>query len=114
MGIHALAKYPKSFMKLSGGFSELPCQDADDPWSPRQIVDHMKPWTDVVFEAFGPSRIMFGSDWPVCNVGGAGKQNAWKNWQAAVELLLDETGLSDDERIAVWGGTAARAYKIGD
>jgi L-rhamnono-1,4-lactonase len=113
-GIHNLAKYPKAYMKLSGGFSELPPQSPENLWGPRQVVDRMKPFADVVFEAFGPQRIMFGSDWPVCNVGGGGNQNAWKNWQASIELLLEEMGLSDEDKSAVWSGTAAKAYNIND
>jgi L-rhamnono-1,4-lactonase len=113
-GIQSLANYPKTYVKLSGAFSELPPQDPNKPSTPRQIVDHIKPWTDVIFEAFGPLRIMFGSDWPVCNVGGAGSSNAWRNWQGAVELLLEEMGLSDEEKTAVWSGTAAGAYKTVD
>ena len=50
----------------------------------------------------------------LCKLGGAGSQNAWRNWQAAIELILEEMKLSKDERVAFWSGRVARAYKIED
>ncbi len=59
-GIFRLAEFPNVMCKLSGLVTE-----ADwNHWSPEQIV----PFLDVAFEAFGPDRLMIGSDWPVCLV----------------------------------------------
>jgi L-fuconolactonase len=59
-GMRQLAQAHNVFCKLSGMVTE-----AD--WTAWQAAD-MQPYLDVVFEAFGPSRLMFGSDWPVCTL----------------------------------------------
>ena len=104
---------PATYMKLSGLFSELPpaLLSSDDSNRIGDLVEYMMPWLDVVFETFGPHRIMFGSDWPICNLGGGG-DGSWARWKAVVECILDKRGLTHDERLAVWGGTAARAYGL--
>ncbi|MDN3027005.1 amidohydrolase family protein [Streptomyces sp. S.PB5] len=59
--IHALAAHPDTVCELSGMVTEA------DPagWT----VDDLRPYADVVLDAFGPDRLMFGSDWPVCTLG---------------------------------------------
>jgi L-fuconolactonase len=59
-GIARLAVFPNVFCKLSGLVTEADWQH----WKPEQII----PFLDVAFEAFGPDRLMIGSDWPVCLV----------------------------------------------
>lgn len=56
--VRNLAKNPQVLCKLSGLVTE-----AD--WKEWKVSD-IKPYLDVVFDAFGPERLMFGSDWPVC------------------------------------------------
>ena len=51
-----LAKRQNVYCKLSGMVTE-----ADPQWTP-QIL---QPYIDVVLAAFGPRRLMYGSDWPV-------------------------------------------------
>src|ERR1700722_482349 len=64
--LHKLASLPNVFCKVSGMITE-----ADwGRWHPKQI----KPYLDVVFEAFGPDRVMFGSDWPVALLAGTYRQ----------------------------------------
>jgi L-fuconolactonase len=58
-----------------------------------------------VLDAFGPSRAMFGSDWPVCLLAASYDQVA----DAATKLV---SGLSSDEQDQVFGGTAIRAYGL--
>jgi L-rhamnono-1,4-lactonase len=55
---------------------------------------------------------MFGSDWPVCNVGGPGAELAWRYWRDLVEDILSARNLSDDEKTMVWSHTARSAYDI--
>lgn len=56
---------------------------------------------------------MFGSDWPVCNVGGPkGEQGNWKFWVDVVERVLEERDMSEEERERVWWRTGAEAYGI--
>jgi L-fuconolactonase len=68
-------------------------------------TEDLRPYTDVVLAAFGPERVMFGSDWPVCLLHATYAQVV-----AATEELTQ--GLDEAGREAVWGGTAARVYGI--
>jgi L-fucono-1,5-lactonase len=93
----ALARLPNTFCKLSGMVTEAVWTD----WS----VDDLRPYADVVLETFGPSRLLFGSDWPVCLLA-AGYQEVVD----ATQALLED--LSVDERGAVLGGTAIEVYRL--
>lgn len=95
--VRELAAEPNVFCKLSGMVTEA------DPeaWT----VESLRPYVDVVLDAFGPSRIMFGSDWPVCLLVATYTQVA----DAAAELVGQ---LSSDEQDEVFGGTAIRAYQL--
>ncbi|KAL3257790.1 hypothetical protein ABHI18_006553 [Aspergillus niger] len=110
--ITAMAQHPTAYMKLSGGFSELPPLMAESEPDIAALVDQVQLWTDVVFDAFGPERVMFGSDWPVCNVGGGGSAVAWRRWRSVVEGILEKRGLSQEQKEGVWGGVAVKAYAI--
>lgn len=113
--IQTLASYPSIYMKLSGAFSELSADDGPVATSsPAEIASRLKPWTDVVFDAFGARRVMFGSDWPVCNVKGpGGEKGSWEIWRGVVEEVLERRGCNDDEKERVWAGTAREAYRLG-
>ena len=92
-----LAQRENVYCKVSGMVTE-----AD--WA-SWTEEGLKPYLDTVFEAFGPKRLMMGSDWPVCLVG--------VGYRAWFELLERYTaGLSDDERAAFSGGTASQVYKL--
>jgi L-rhamnono-1,4-lactonase len=110
--IHQLSTHKTTYMKLSGFFSELPPQSEESPAGIGALLNRIKPWVSEVFEAFGPSRIMFGSDWPVCNVGGPGPTRSWQHWHNLVSALLTDLGLTSEQKARVWSGTAAEAYKI--
>jgi L-fuconolactonase len=58
-----------------------------------------------VLEAFGPWRIIFGSDWPVCTVAAS-----YTSWHNTVSALLAE--LSQDEQDAIFGHTASVFYGL--
>jgi L-rhamnono-1,4-lactonase len=107
-----MASYPTTYIKLSGMFSELPPQEDDNPADIAILVEHTKPWVDVVFRAFGPSRIMFGSDWPVCNVNGPGMRQSWQHWQLCVDAILEAQNLTAEQKHLVWSGTAIEAYNV--
>lgn len=98
-------------MKLSGAFSEL-SSDRVSETSASDIVDRMTPWLDHVFRSFGLHRIMFGSDWPVCNVRGPATEDSWVVWKDVVEHTLARRGLKEEEKQMVWSGTAAKAYRL--
>lgn len=117
--IRHFARFPHTYMKLSGAFSQiaaLPSHDDARPWSVtpelRAAKSRIAPWVAAVFRAFGPERIMFGSDWPVCNLGGGGGKVAWRKWRWVVEEVVRDVDLSEGEKRAVWAGTAGRAYRI--
>ncbi|KAJ5683052.1 hypothetical protein N7462_006217 [Penicillium macrosclerotiorum] len=102
----------KSYMKLSGAFSELPPLTADVEPDVSGLVDRLQPWTDVIFDVFGANRVMFGSDWPVCNVGGGGNNVSWNRWRTVVEGILDRRGLTAAQKQGIWGQVAVKAYGI--
>ena len=94
--IRGLASLSKTYMKISGAFSELggplgPHQETMDFWSRAELIAKtyawIFAWIDLTRKEFGPTRIMFGSDWPVCNVGGGGNSVAWMNVSLFFELI---------------------------
>jgi len=92
-----LAELPNVHCKLSGLITEARW----DAWKP----DDFRPYLDVVLEAFGPGRLMFGSDWPVCLLAGT--------YAEVIGLARRAiAALSRDEQAAVLGGNAARFYGI--
>ncbi len=78
-----------------------PAPAAGPGWS----ADTLKPCVDVLLDAFGPDRLMWGSDWPVVNEAGS-----YAAWRAAAETLTAH--LSDGDRALIFGGTAAAFYGI--
>jgi L-fuconolactonase len=94
--MRGLARDSRAVCKLSGLATE-----ASPGWS----VETLRPYVDVLLDAFGPARLMFGSDWPVLTENGD-----YLGWLTAVETLT--AGLSDAERADVFGGTAARFYGL--
>lgn len=96
-GLRALAALPNTVCKLSGLVTE-----ADpDSWT----VEDLRPYADTAIEAFGPGRLMFGSDWPVCRLA-AGYAEVLG---AARELT---GGLGEDEQRSVFAETAQRVYGL--
>lgn len=115
--IDRLAKF-HTYMKLSGFFSELPPQEAGKPASITELLKRTRPYVKVVFDSFGPSsgtgksRVLFGSDWPVCNIGGPGVEQSWQHWVAFVDAVLEDQQLSRDEKAEVWAGCACEVYDL--
>ena len=95
--VRALAMLPNTVCKLSGLVTEADLAD----WT----VTDLRPYADAVLEAFGPGRLMFGSDWPVCTLAAT-----YGEVLAAARELTDV--LSDAERTQVFEGTAARVYGL--
>ncbi len=93
-----LARRPNvAAAKLSG----LPMEADWATWTPERL----RPYFDAALEHFGPARLMFGSDWPPCL-----SATSYQRWVDVVEAWL--APLSVAERAAVWGGTAARVYRL--
>lgn len=97
-------------MKFSGGFNEFVSETPSDVPT---LVKTLSPFFNHVFEYFGPRRILFGSDWPVCNVGGPkGEEGNWGLWREVVETWMVEKKLSDEEREWIWWRSACEAYAV--
>lgn len=95
--IKELARRGNVYCKVSGMVTEADHKS----WKEEQL----RPYFDTVFEAFGPKRLMFGTDWPVCLV--AADYIRW------VELAHRFAArLSADEREWFFGKTAIQAYKL--
>ncbi|WP_408055468.1 amidohydrolase family protein [Streptomyces radicis] len=96
--IARLAALPNTFCKLSGMVTE-----AD--WA-SWTTEGLRPYADTVIGAFGPDRLMFGSDWPVCTLAA--------RYDEVLTLARALTSqLNANERAAVFGRTASRVYGLG-
>ncbi|KFG68606.1 amidohydrolase family protein [Microvirga sp. BSC39] len=91
-----LADIPHVHCKLSGLVTECRGQTSKAA---------LKPVSQALLALFGPERLMFGSDWPVCTLRSSYVQ--W--WQLAQELT---THLPPEHKSAVFGGTAQRFYGL--
>jgi len=95
-GITAIARETTAFCKLSGLVTE-----AGADWS----VDGLRPYVDHLLAEFGPSRLIWGSDWPVCTLAAR-----YQDWLDASDQLLQSC--KHAEREAILGGNAARVYRL--
>ena len=92
-----IAKHENVYCKLSGMITE-----ADyNSWTPDQII----PYMDLVLGAFGPDRLMYGSDWPVCLIAG----NYARVKQLVVNFIAD---LSTTEQQRIMGGNTIKFYNL--
>jgi len=95
--IREIAKRPNTCCKLSGLVTEVPGW----VWTPALL----RPYFEIVLEAFGPKRLMFGSDWPVCLWA-----SPYGRWLATVREFLKD--LSDEEQAWIWGRSAREFYGL--
>ena len=98
---------PNSYMKLSGGFSEVEQDVALDVTSTSR---HVYPWFKVVYELWGPERTIFASNWPVCAIPAG--QNLTEKWFQVCETLFDSIGMDEDTRRKIYYSNAFKAYNI--
>jgi L-fuconolactonase len=91
-----LARETSAFCKLSGLVTE-----AGSLWT----ADLLKPYVEHLLSTFGPGRLIWGSDWPVCTLAAS-----YEAWLVATDWVLSGTSVS--ERDAVLGGNAIKAYKL--
>ena len=95
--IRELARRQNVFCKVSGMVTEADWKT----WSEEEL----RPYFDVVLEAFGPKRLMFGTDWPVCLAA-----SGYGRWVEVVRKFA--AGLSADEQEWLFGKTAKEAYRL--
>ena len=95
--IRTLAQLSNVWCKVSGMVTEGRWTE----WRPQDF----HPYLDVVFEAFGPERIMIGSDWPVCNVAGG--------YDSTMRIVTCYTAqLPAAQQEAVLGTNCAKVYRL--
>lgn len=95
-GIARVAGETGALCKLSGLVTE-----AGPDWR----LDDLRPYVDHLLRCFGPSRLIWGSDWPVVNLAGG-----YARWRQTTRLLLDRLSVAECDLIL--GGTASRFYGI--
>jgi len=93
----SLAKRENIFCKISGIVTEADWKN----WTPAGL----RPYLDTVLRAFGPDRLMFGSDWPVCLLA-----CPYEKWYQTTQDLLAE--LSDHEKDQIFGAVATKVYSL--
>lgn len=95
--IRAVASHENVSCKISGMVTEADWRG----WKP----EHLRPYIDTVVEAFGPRRIMYGSDWPVCLVAAEYEQ---------VFRIVDDyfAAFTAEEKAGFFGGNAVRFYHL--
>lgn len=92
-----LARSPNVYCKLSGLFTEAKWKE----WSPAEFY----PYLDIVFEAFGTDRLLYGSDWPVILLSGM-----YVQWKSLLEKYMENFDKEDKEK--VFGRNAVRFYNL--
>ena len=95
--IHNLAQAPNVSCKVSGMITEA----SPTNWQPADF----KPYLDIVFEAFGEDRLMFGSDWPVCLLAGS-----YQQVHGLVQDYVADQSASAREKL--FGGNAVKFYGV--
>ena len=95
--VRELARRENVYCKVSGLVTEADFK----AWTEAQL----RPYLETVLEAFGPARLMFGSDWPVCLVA-----CPYRGWYDVVSRFA--ASLSSDEQASLFGHAAARAYNL--
>jgi L-fuconolactonase len=95
--IRELARRPHVFCKLSGMVTEADFS--------RWTVEDLRPYAETALEAFGPERLLFGSDWPVCAVA-----STYNRWVSVVKQWIAK--LSANEQEMILGGNAQQFYGL--
>jgi len=94
--MRSLARFPQVMCKLSGLATEA---------APDWTAESLRRYVDHLLDCFGPGRLMWGSDWPVVELGGG-----YRRWAEATDALLER--LPEDDRAAIRGDNARRFYGL--
>jgi L-fucono-1,5-lactonase len=95
--VRRLAQRQHVYCKISGLVTEADWK----LWTEAQLSVYL----ETVLDAFGPSRVMFGSDWPVCLVA-----SSYEKWYQVVSRFCEK--LTPHEQARIFGGTAIEAYRL--
>jgi L-fuconolactonase len=96
-GMQQMAKNENVFCKISGMVTEADWRT----WN----YDQLRPYLETVLDFFGPDRLMFGSDWPVCLIA-----SGYTQWVQTVDRFVST--LSVAEQKAIWHHNAKRFYHL--
>jgi len=91
-----IAATSNASVKLSGMVTEAGAQ-----WT----TENLKPYVDHLMEHFGTSRMIWGSDWPVCTLA-----SSYERWCDTTNTLLSD--LNENEKSDILGANAVRIYKL--
>ncbi|KAF1993935.1 hypothetical protein P154DRAFT_47590 [Amniculicola lignicola CBS 123094] len=105
-----MARQPDVYMKFSGAFNEFGAEPT--PSDIPLLLERLDIYFQQSLDFFGPTKVMFGSDWPVCNVGGPTGELSWGLWREVVETWLEQKGLGDEDKEYVWWKAGSNAYGI--
>ncbi len=97
-GMSRLADETAAYCKLSGIVTE-----ANEDWT----IDDLRPYAGHALNSFGADRVMWGSDWPVCQL-----RASYDEWLDAAQKLTAD--LSTEENAMIFGGAAAKFYRLND
>lgn len=97
LNMAALSTFPNVYCKVSGMVTEADWQR----WKPQDFF----PYLDELMETFGPQRLLYGSDWPVCLLA-----SSYQQQYDALQLYINQ--LSAAEQHAIMGENAVRFYKL--
>ncbi|RPB22759.1 hypothetical protein L211DRAFT_788483 [Terfezia boudieri ATCC MYA-4762] len=142
--LQQISTYPTTIMKLSGIFSELPLLPFNpippqfptaphlpltlEP-TPEDIIARIYPWVSLAVDLFTPERVIWGSDWPMCNAHYQGSNvkksilsasvmnaDAWGTWAGLTDWVLNELEkegkINGVSREGIWGGNGSRVYGV--
>ncbi len=96
--IRAMARETSAVVKCSGLVER-----AGVEWTRASV----RPYVEVLLEAFGPARMMFATNWPVSTIS-----SRYDLWVDTLVGILDDIGVTTPERDAIMAGTAASHYRI--
>ena len=94
--METLAQNTKASVKLSGLVTE-----AGADWT----ADRLQPYVNILLNTFGPGRMIWGSDWPVCMLA-----STYDRWCDATATLLSD--VSDVDLAGIMGGNAIQTYQL--
>jgi L-fuconolactonase len=96
--IERIARRPNVVCKVSG----IVASAAPDPWT----ADDLAPIVNHVLDTFGPDRVMFGGDWPVCTLAAT-----YREWVEALRAIV--AGRSDQDQRKLFHDNALAFYRLG-
>ncbi|KEZ38629.1 Amidohydrolase [Scedosporium apiospermum] len=106
--IYTLSRCEKTFIQLSGGFSEM--TDSLKNQSPDEIFEAIFPWFGILLATIGAEKLIFGSDWPISTVGVEG--NAWEKWHGVVNRMCYMASLTEEKQKLLYAENAIKAFNL--